>query len=217
VKTFYTMTSWMPSFGGILRRSRSEAEALNPTKVLSKQQLSLDLDCLPEVNGESEVLSSDDMIRLNDSLPPRIIGTTWTLIFSTSLHGFSLSSLYRKCNIGNNSPTLLCIEDTKRNVFGALLSCPIKLHDQFYGTGESFLFVCKPDFKVYNWSGENQHFTRGNTDSLLVGAGEGQFGLWLDSSLFQGRSQTCSTYRNRPLVSGGGDFVVKTLECWTFE
>ena len=58
---------------------------------------------------------------------------------------------------------------------------------------------------------------RGNTDSLLVGAGEGQFGLWLDSSLFQGRSQTCSTYRNRPLVSGGGDFVVKTLECWTFE
>ena len=58
---------------------------------------------------------------------------------------------------------------------------------------------------------------RGNIDSLLVGAGEGQFGLWLDSSLYQGRSQACSTYRNTPLVPGGGDFVIKTVECWAFD
>ena len=156
------MTSWMSSFGGILKRSRSEAEVLSSTKSLTHQgkQLSLDLDCLPEIDGESEILRSEDIQRLSDSLPPRIIGTGWRLVFTTSLHGFSLASLYRKCQQVEDSPTLICIEDTKENMFGALLTCPIKLHDHFYGTGESFLFTCRPEFKVYNWSGENQHFAR---------------------------------------------------------
>ena len=213
------MTSWMPSLGGFLRRSRSETEVLSSSKALTHQgkQISLDLDCLPEVDGESEILKDDDIQHLSDSLPPRITGTRWRLVFTTSLHGFSLASLYRKCQLEDNNPTLLCVEDTQQNVFGALLSCPIKLTDHFYGTGESFLFTCKPNFRVFNWSGENQHYARGNIDCLLIGAGEGQFGLWLDSSLYQGRSQACSTFNNVPLVSGGGDFVVKTVECWAFE
>ena len=156
------MTSWISSFGGILRRSHSEAEVLNTTKSLAHQQkqLSLDLDCLPEIDGESEILKPEDITRLSDFLPPRIIGTGWKLIFSTSLHGFSLGSLYRRCQQDTTSPTLLCIEDTRGNMFGALLSCPIKLQDHFYGTGESFLFTCRPEFNIYNWSGENQHFAR---------------------------------------------------------
>ena len=64
-------------------------------------------------------------------------------------------------------------------------------------------------------------FSRGNVNHFTVGAGEGQFGLWLDSSLCQGRTQACSTYNNPPLVggeeAGGGDFVVKTIECWAFD
>ena len=152
----------MPSFGGILKRSRSEAEVLSSTKSLTHQgkQLSLDLDCLPEIDGESEILRHEDIQRLSDSLPPRIIGTGWRLIFTTSLHGFSLASLYRKCQVQGDSPTLLCIEDSQENMFGALLSDPIKLHEHFYGTGESFLFTCRPEFRVFKWSGENQHFAR---------------------------------------------------------
>ena len=57
---------------------------------------------------------------------------------------------------------------------------------------------------------------RGNVHHFTVGAGEGQFGLWLDSSLCQGRTQACSTYNNPPLVEAG-DFVVKTIECWAFD
>ena len=55
--------------------------------------------------------------------------------------------------------------------------------------------------------------------SFTVGAGGGQFGLWLDSSLCQGRSQACSTFNNPPLVGDeeSGDFVVKTIECWAFD
>lgn len=42
-------------------------------------------------------------------------GYTWTLVFSTSQHGFSLSSLYRKMN-RIESPILLVIQDTDCNV-----------------------------------------------------------------------------------------------------
>ena len=59
------------------------------------QGLSLDLDVIPELEGESEILSEQLIARLADHLPPRIIGTTWRLLFSTNTHGFSLSSLYR--------------------------------------------------------------------------------------------------------------------------
>ena len=68
-------------------------------------------------------------------------------------------------------------------MFGALLSHPIKLWEHFYGTGESFLFTCRPQWRCWKWSGDNQLFTRGNTDSLVVGAGDGKFGLYVDSSL----------------------------------
>ena len=42
-------------------------------------------------------------------------GYPWTLVFSTSENGFSLSSLYRKM-MGIDSPILLVIEDTQGNV-----------------------------------------------------------------------------------------------------
>ena len=48
-----------------------------------------------------------------------IIGYPWSLVFSTSQHGFSLSTLYRKM-IGIDSPILLVIEDTQGNVSHAL-------------------------------------------------------------------------------------------------
>jgi len=207
------------SDGSIHKKSPIEGGELDSEWSDSYQgkQLSLDIECFPQIEGKSEILNAEDIQKLSDSLPPRILGTRWRLVFSTSLHGFSLASLYRGCQQETDSPTLLCVEDMKKNVFGSLLSCPIKLQDSFYGTGESFLFTCRPQFRIFNWSGENFLFARGYSDSLLFGAGEGQFGLWLDSSLYQGRSQTCCTYKNSPLVSGKGDFLVKTVECWIFE
>lgn len=62
---------------------------------LKHQGLSLELDMIPELEGESEILSEQLIARLADHLPARIIGTTWRLLFSTETHGFSLSSLYR--------------------------------------------------------------------------------------------------------------------------
>lgn len=43
----------------------------------------------------------------------------------------------------------------------------------------------------------------------------GACGLWLDESLYHGRSQPCATFKNKALTRDG-DFVIKYLETWTF-
>lgn len=57
-------------------------------------------------------------------------------------------------------------------VFGALTSCALKVSDHFYGTGESLLFRFTPEFQVFNWTGDNMYFIKGNNESLAIGAGE---------------------------------------------
>ncbi|CAH1962599.1 unnamed protein product [Acanthoscelides obtectus] len=176
---------------------------------------SLDIELQPpDLIGITEILTDHHRECLCRHLPARAEGYAWTLVFSTSQHGFSLNSMYRKMQ-KLESPILLVIEDTDNNVFGALTSCSLQVSEHFYGTGESLLFTFTPEFKVYNWTGENLYFIKGNNESLSIGAGDGKFGLWLDGDLYLGRSESCKTYGNDPLTPKV-DFVVKTLECWAF-
>lgn len=46
------------------------------------------------------------------------------------------------------------------------------MSDHFYGTGESLLFQFNPEIRVYNWTGDNMYFIKGNNESLSIGAGE---------------------------------------------
>ncbi|XP_045471483.1 nuclear receptor coactivator 7 isoform X3 [Harmonia axyridis] len=176
---------------------------------------SLDVELTPpDLIGNTEILTYEHRENLCRHLPARAEGYAWTLVFSTSQHGFSLNSMYRKM-YKLESPILLVIEDTDNNVFGALTSCTLQVSEHFYGTGESLLFRFSPEFQVYNWTGENLYFIKGNNESLSIGAGDGKFGLWLDGDLYLGRTEMCKTYGNDPLTPSV-DFVVKTLECWAF-
>jgi len=103
---------------------------------------------IPELIGPTEILTDDHREKLCSHLPARAEGYSWSLAFSTSQHGFSLNSLYRKMH-KLESPILIVIEDTERNVFGALTSCALHVSDHFYGTGESLLYKFNPSFKVF--------------------------------------------------------------------
>merc|ERR1711971_1017620 len=83
------------------------------------------------------------------------------------------------------------------------------------GTGESWLFTFFPSFKVYSWTGENNYIVRGGSSNLVIGSSDGGFGIWLDESFNQGRSQAVSTFGNKPLP-GREDFIVNNVECWRF-
>ncbi|KAH9420393.1 hypothetical protein DERP_014012 [Dermatophagoides pteronyssinus] len=169
---------------------------------------------LPDLIGTSELLNVDIIQNLMKHLPARAEGYAWTLIYSTAQHGFSLNTLYRDMK-HFDSPVLLIIEDTNCAKFGALLSHSLKISDHFYGTGETFLFTFYPIFECFPWTGENIFFIKGNNDSISIGAGEGNFGLWLDGDLYHGSSHPCKTFGNRTL-SSEEDFVVKSIECWGF-
>ncbi|XP_047499439.1 TLD domain-containing protein 2-like [Penaeus chinensis] len=194
----------------------SMSEELRRALYSSGSLTSLDLEVfLPDVNGTTEIITDHVRKSMYKKLPARAQGYSWKLVFSTSQNGFSLNSLYRKMS-DVDSPIMLFIQDTHQNVFGAVLSCSLRVSELFYGTGESFLFSFHPEFQVFPWTGENNFFVKGNNESLVVGGGDGNFGLWLDGDLYQGRTQPCKTFDN-PQLTDTEDFIIKTVECWCFE
>ncbi|CAB3359495.1 Hypothetical predicted protein [Cloeon dipterum] len=240
-----TMSSECEARPEVLSMSEELRRALYAAGGSNAGSFDVDVFGLPELIGASEIFEDAHRARLLRHLPARAEGYPWTLVFSTSQHGFSLNSMFRKM-AKVESPILLVVQDTENRVFGALTACALKVSDHFYGTGESFLFRFAPPstpnneeaaestsqpsspakeeppapppvgkIEVFDWTGENIFFVKGNNESLAIGAGDGKFGLWLDGDLYQGRTQPCSTYGNKALVEEE-DFVVKALECWAF-
>ncbi|XP_047677918.1 nuclear receptor coactivator 7 isoform X2 [Tachysurus fulvidraco] len=181
-----------------------------------KESLSIDKepDGLSDIVKQSLILNTQHVRELSSELPPRTVGNSWRLTYSTSKHGASLKTLYRKLST-SDSPVLLLIRDDNEQVFGGFLSHPLHPSDTFYGTGETFLFLLHPRFKCFRWTGENSFFIKGDLDSFAVGGGSGHFGLWLDESLYVGRSSPCYTFNNCSL-SENSDFRVLEFEAWTF-
>ncbi|TSS85071.1 Oxidation resistance protein 1 [Bagarius yarrelli] len=181
-----------------------------------KEPLSIDKepDGLKDIVKQSLILNTQHVQELSSELPPRTVGHSWRLTYSTSKHGASLKTLYRKLS-ASDSPVLLLIRDDTEQVFGGFLSHPLHPSDKFYGTGETFLFLLHPRFKCFRWTGENSFFIKGDLDAFAIGGGSGHFGLWLDESLYVGRSSPCYTFNNCSL-SEKSDFRVLELEAWTF-
>ncbi|XP_007432792.1 nuclear receptor coactivator 7 isoform X2 [Python bivittatus] len=174
-----------------------------------------DDDTLPTLKNQSALLENMHVEQLARSLPARVQGYPWKLVYSTQEHGTSLKTLYRKSS-SLDSPVLLVIKDMDNQIFGAYATHAFRLSDHYYGTGETFLYTFNPIFKVFMWSGENTYFINGDVTSLELGGGDGKFGLWLDADLYHGRSNSCNTFNN-DILSKKEDFVVQDVEVWTFE
>ena len=63
------------------------------------------------------------LLQLVPYLPRKLDGRHMITFFDTSVHGWSLSTLYKRCS-KLNSPVLLVVLDQKSNVF---LVCPLLL------------------------------------------------------------------------------------------
>uniref|UniRef100_A0A4W3IH82 TLDc domain-containing protein n=1 Tax=Callorhinchus milii TaxID=7868 RepID=A0A4W3IH82_CALMI len=173
-------------------------------------------DLQPVLTDVSDLLERLHIEKLAQCLPARTQGYAWQLMYSTAVHGTSLRTMYR-CLAAVDSPVLLVVKDMDNQVFGALASHPFRLSDHCFGTGETFLYTFNPEFKVNfaSWIGENSYFIKGDRDSLELGGGDGHFGLWLDADLYRGRSNPCNTFNNE-ILSRKEDFIVQTIEVWTF-
>ncbi|XP_070292062.1 nuclear receptor coactivator 7 isoform X2 [Salvelinus sp. IW2-2015] len=172
-------------------------------------------DLLPMLSDPSALLQDTHIEKLACRLPARVQGYPWRLAYSTVEHGTSLKTLYRSL-LEVDSPVLLVIKDMNNQLFGGYSTHPFRVSEHCYGTGETFLFSFCPEIKVYRWTGENSYFVKGNIDSLQMGGGGGQIGLWLDADLYHGTTSTCATFHNQPL-STQKDFIIHSVEVWAFE
>uniref|UniRef100_A0A8C1NHN2 Si:ch211-15d5.11 n=1 Tax=Cyprinus carpio TaxID=7962 RepID=A0A8C1NHN2_CYPCA len=179
-----------------------------------KASVSTEPEGLSHILNQSVILDAQQVREISKELPPRTVGHTWQLSYSTDKHGASLKTLYRKLGT-TDSPVLILIKDHNQQVFGSFLSHPLHPSEAFYGTGETFLFLSHPRFKCFRWTGENSFFIKGDLDSFAIGGGSGHFGLWVDERLFLGRSSPCFTFNNCSL-SETNDFTILELEAWTF-
>ena len=94
--------------------------------------------------GESSILTDNEIIFLDEEKPLRLVGCTWELVFSTELHEYSLSTLYRNIKLWTG-PTLLVVKDKRGNRFGAFVTESFKPDDKIHGGGECFVFRLKHD------------------------------------------------------------------------
>lgn len=85
----------------------------------------------------------------------------------------------------------------------------------YFGSGEAFLFRCKPALAVYRWTRRNSDFQLARRDLLALGGGGGKFGLCLDAGLERGWTGRCETFDNPPLASEEAFRIVR-VEAWGF-
>jgi hypothetical protein len=69
-------------------------------------------------------------------------------------------------------------------------------------------------FKAFPFTGENDFSIFCQPEYLSLGGGNGKYGLWLDSGLGKGVSDSCPTFGNEGLSDEGTKFDVLGVEVW---
>jgi hypothetical protein len=91
----------------------------------------------------------DGLAHLASALPARYQSRDWSLLYSTSRHGISLQTLYRRC--AASSPSVLLVRDAGGYVFGAFCAEAWRPAARFFGTGETFVFQLAPHKVMFPW------------------------------------------------------------------
>ncbi|PKS07084.1 hypothetical protein jhhlp_005681 [Lomentospora prolificans] len=69
-------------------------------------------------------------------------------------------------------------------------------------------------FNAFPYTGLNDFFMNCETGFFSIGAGDGHYGLWIDSSIEHGHSSRCTTFGNEPLSQQGEKFYIINAELW---
>ncbi|ORE04005.1 TLD-domain-containing protein [Rhizopus microsporus var. microsporus] len=168
---------------------------------------------------DTDIVLTDEIAdKLRVHLPRRYrLAPEMALLYSLDQHGISLSTLYHLVK-NNKGPCVLVIKDADNNIFGAYLNESLKPGTRYYGTGECFLWKWQtPECQItaYKWTGKNDYMILSEPDFIAIGGGEGVFGLWINSELEKGYSQSCPTFDNERLTPRP-EFECIELEIWGF-
>lgn len=166
---------------------------------------------MPDMNKNSSIVTPYQISALYLNFPPRLRLYPWTLMYSLKRDGCSLQNLYSKLQDYEHT-LLMLILDTKKTIFGAVLSAPnLKQRGKsYYGSFETFVFSFYPRLQKYTPSGKNNYFMMCMPDGISIGSMLPA--IWLDNNLERGTSNVSCTFDNLPLTDE--TFVVRDIECW---
>jgi hypothetical protein len=170
----------------------------------------------PKLDTQTEILNNIQIKELHSRLPNYHQYTNLYRIFSISVDGSALKSLYNKCQGISNS--VLVIKDDEGNVFGAYASDEYIPSSKFTGTGECFLFTFYKENKIHIFcsTGINEHYMYCDDEQISFGCSDDYFSLSLRNNLLDGYSKKTQTYNNEPL-NDKDKFVIYKLEIWGFK
>ncbi|KAG0417322.1 TLD domain-containing protein 2 [Dictyocoela roeselum] len=144
---------------------------------------------------------------------PYRLSKFWSLAYSTTEHGRSLSTLLRECNL-HSPPYLLVVKDTLNYVFGAFFNDSFEVRDLSYGPKTTYLFSFQDELKVFTYAFCHPFICLCNDDRLAFGCSDGYYGLMLDRTLLRGESYSVRTFENE-VLSGDNEFTIHTAEVWS--
>ena len=171
---------------------------------------------LPRLDSPSEILNNSQLREIHSHLPYFHQYSSFDKIFSLSIDGSALKSLYKKCEGVKNS--ILVIKDDEGNVFGAYASDMFYPSSTFCGNQDCFLFTFYKEDKihVYKATEVNDNYMYCDNEQICFGNSGDDFSLSLKNNLLDGYSKTTTTYNNKPL-NKSDKFVIFKLEVWGFK
>ncbi|KAI5186614.1 hypothetical protein NEHOM01_1582 [Nematocida homosporus] len=169
---------------------------------------------------------------LIDILLPGASGLS--LVYSSELHGFALSTLMSKAQEGPSGGCfiLAIMEDDSsseeyQRVFGAIFTNRLEYQRTSFGTSNTTLFRFSTPRKqctqgAYNsilnlygvhGGGESSFYIMAKKEYLAFGCSDARFGLVLAKDLLRGESHPVDTFRNERL-SHNEAFNIRQIELW---
>jgi hypothetical protein len=162
--------------------------------------------------GETKILTTAEISQIRAKMPRRFLHRKWELLWQLSSDGCSLASMYRK--LSKVEPAVLVLKTDSNEVVGAYLSDGIQNSKRYYGSGETFVFVCSPQLQSYHWQGTraNSFFISSAADGIAIGGG-GTAAIWIGVDMLDGYSEPCATFGSQQLTKHSA-FKIVDLEVW---
>eukprot|EP00039_Didymoeca_costata_P010149 m.136084 g.136084 ORF g.136084 m.136084 type:complete len:524 (+) comp14722_c0_seq7:204-1775(+) len=149
-------------------------------------------------------------------LPARLKHRKARLLYSSAVDGCRLATMIAKCT--ETSDSILFVQGRDGDLCGAFASVPWATKaTRYFGTGESFLYKCKPDYSAFKWvdDGRPNYFLYAEMTKIAVGGGGKGHGLELDEEFRICSTEECDTFKNERLSqSGSSAFPCSCVEVW---
>jgi len=170
---------------------------------------------IPKLKTPSRILSDRQLREIHANLPYYQQFKNFKLVFSPEVHGMSMRTFY--FNTKDNKCCILVIRDENQNVFGGYISDEIHCSENFYGTGECFVFTFFKSERIhcFHSTGINDLYVRSDEDSISLGASNNLYSIFIKGDFNSGFTGSTQTFKN-PILADNTQFNIMEMEIWTF-